>query len=580
MEYPLPERIGAPELLVGRKQEFAKIEKWIRWIHKRGSRSVALLARKKSGKTAIVQRMFNRLWSDNGQIIPFYYEIKGKKIWLPDFATDYFRHFASQYISFLEREPQWVYQPLALAEIRDYGVQHQIDLLISDVDGLQNNREWGLYGQMWSIAYAAPHSYAAALDRRWVVMLDEFQNIAEYVCTDQALTIKDETMAGSYHEHSESKIAPMFVTGSYVGWLVNVVSKYLEAGRLNFWELSPYLESEDGLEAVYRYASFFEEPITNPTAVLINQLCQSDPFFIYCVICSQALDKDLTTGEGVTQTVHYELTQRKTGFARTWAEYIDVSLDRINDLYARQILLFLTKHSDQEWTHREIQSKLNLNLDLKQLLRKLLALVQTDLIEEGTSDVHFRGLRDGTLYLILRNRFQEEVKGFEPELRDDFRQQYQALKKQNRVLQGKLNQLSGKIAEDLLATELRSRKRVYLKDFFEGTEETTEWNLSEVRTRHIIQRSDNKHLEIDVWAKTDDHHLLCVEVKKTQNATDFKTVEDFLEKMKWIQTQSLETKVVAAFLSLGGFTEDAKKLCQENHIGMATRLFFIDHFFE
>jgi len=87
-------------------------------------------------------------------------------------------------------------------------------------------------------------------------------------------------LADSYHSLAESKIAPMLVTGSYAGWLLKVISQYLEAGRLKQTRFSPYLTEDEGLEAVYKYASFYEEAITNDTAMQINELCMTDPFFI------------------------------------------------------------------------------------------------------------------------------------------------------------------------------------------------------------------------------------------------------------------------------------------------------------
>ena len=55
----------------------------------------------------------------------------------------------------------------------------------------------------------------------------------------------------------------MLVTGSYIGWLLSIIDKYLEAGRLSRITFSPYLTSEAGLQAVYKYAEVYEEPITN-----------------------------------------------------------------------------------------------------------------------------------------------------------------------------------------------------------------------------------------------------------------------------------------------------------------------------
>ena len=79
----------------------------------------------------------------------------------------------------------------------------------------------------------------------------------------------------------------MLVTGSYVGWLMAIINEYLEAGRLSHIFFAPYLTQEAGLEAVYRYAEVYAEPITNETALQINELCMADPFFISCVLQSQ-----------------------------------------------------------------------------------------------------------------------------------------------------------------------------------------------------------------------------------------------------------------------------------------------------
>ncbi|MCP4216265.1 MAG: hypothetical protein GY765_16575, partial [bacterium] len=198
--------------------------------------------RRKSGKTAIVQRIFNRLWDENGAIIPFYYTIPEKKMWYPYFAIDFYRTFASQYISFLERNEMPVRTPLKLEEIREYGAKNAINLLVSDVDEIRHYQSEGGHDLVWKTAYTAPERFAAVFDRRILVMIDEFQNISQYVYRDESCnTAPDETLAGSFHDVVESKIAPMLVTGSYVGWLIMVIDNYLEAGRLKRYFMDPYL---------------------------------------------------------------------------------------------------------------------------------------------------------------------------------------------------------------------------------------------------------------------------------------------------------------------------------------------------
>jgi hypothetical protein len=333
MQYPLQEKIGNPDLFVGREKEFRNFGKWLANIPKKLSKSRVILARRKSGKTAFVQRIFNQLWSENGAVIPFYFDIAERKIWYPDLAVRYYRAFASQYISFLERDETLIEKPLSLKKIREYGVTKSIQSFVDDVDFLlKENRPGGMHTSMWDTACEAPHRFANVYDQRFLVILDEFQNIAQYVYRDEACqNALDETMPGSFHSLSESKIAPMLVTGSYVGWLLEISGKYLEAGRLSEWYISPYLTEEEGLQAVYRYAEVYDEPITNDTAILINQLCMSDPFFISCVIQSKYADRDLTTEEGVVNTVNYEITDRRSEMSRTWGEYIQLTLQKIND---------------------------------------------------------------------------------------------------------------------------------------------------------------------------------------------------------------------------------------------------------
>lgn len=112
--YPMPESIGNPELLVGREKEFTTFNRWIERIPDRLSKSRAILARRKSGKTAFLQRLYNRLWSAGGMVIPFYIDMGERRIWLPSLALTYYRTFVSQFISFLERDEKMVSIPLTL----------------------------------------------------------------------------------------------------------------------------------------------------------------------------------------------------------------------------------------------------------------------------------------------------------------------------------------------------------------------------------------------------------------------------------------------------------------------------------
>ena len=255
MQYPLEEKIGVPELLVKRKREEANFGKWLSWIPKKLAKSRVILARRKSGKTAFVQRIFNQLWNENGTVIPFYFDVADVKTSLFELSVKYYCAFASQYISFLERDASLVDYPLSLQEIGEYGQAKSNTNLTRDVTVLLDYQKHRNYGLMWDTAYSAPNRYASNTELRFLVILDEFQNLSAYIYRNEECKGEpDDSIPGSYHNFSESKVAPILVTGSYVSWLIKIAAKYLQASRLAEWYMDPYLTPEEGLEAVYRYA--------------------------------------------------------------------------------------------------------------------------------------------------------------------------------------------------------------------------------------------------------------------------------------------------------------------------------------
>ncbi|KPA17806.1 ATPase domain protein, prokaryote domain protein, partial [Candidatus Magnetomorum sp. HK-1] len=285
MQYPLTETIGNPDLFVGRHEEFERINEWLEFIPKRLSMSTVILARRKSGKTAILERVFNQVWSNNDLgIIPFYLSMSDKDIWIQEFALNYYQTFASHYISFFSRDAHIVNDLLTFDEIKKYAVANHIKILVKDLNLLEKHEKKGSSGAMWQLACSAPHRFASVYDQRILVIIDEFQYLSNHIFHDPGCTNLDKSMPGSFHRLVESKIAPMLVSGSYVSWIIKIMAEYLEAGRLDKFFISPYLTKDEGLRAVYKYTDHYNKPITNQTAEQINKLCMADPFFIYCVI--------------------------------------------------------------------------------------------------------------------------------------------------------------------------------------------------------------------------------------------------------------------------------------------------------
>ena len=78
MRIYLKEKIGKPELFSGRKKELVLFQNWIEGIPREISRSYAILSRRKTGKTALMQRLYNVTYEQNNGVIPSFVDLDGK----------------------------------------------------------------------------------------------------------------------------------------------------------------------------------------------------------------------------------------------------------------------------------------------------------------------------------------------------------------------------------------------------------------------------------------------------------------------------------------------------------------------
>ncbi|MCP4109589.1 MAG: hypothetical protein GY749_29390, partial [Desulfobacteraceae bacterium] len=183
--------------------------KWTEKIPREMSKSRALLGRRKSGKTAIMQRLFNILWNRNGKVIPFYFEVLDQDQWLLDFCDKYYRTFITQYFSFLTRTPldkensprDWN----DLEEMcRRIGNSDVLKDLLKFQEYIENER---IHDSM-TAAFGAPARYTGYDDVFFVVMIDEIQYMTKYIFRDKECKLVFRNLPGGFHGLVELKIAP------------------------------------------------------------------------------------------------------------------------------------------------------------------------------------------------------------------------------------------------------------------------------------------------------------------------------------------------------------------------------------
>ncbi|MDQ1352259.1 MAG: hypothetical protein QG657_2565, partial [Acidobacteriota bacterium] len=229
MEYALEERIGNPELFTGRHKELAFFLKWITDIKERKSHSTAILARRKMGKTAIMERLFNITYYKNDGVIPFYYEIKEKKMWIGDFCIDFCLTFVYQYIAFKSRKNEYLkrFEQGNFDRAKQACINEGLDYLVELIEGVEYSIRNDQIDILWNTVREAPKNIAARRNEFIVQMIDEFQFLNAMIYRDKNLDKLQNDMAGGYLSTAESKIAPLLVSGSWVGWLMKELNSML-----------------------------------------------------------------------------------------------------------------------------------------------------------------------------------------------------------------------------------------------------------------------------------------------------------------------------------------------------------------
>jgi len=114
--------------------ELQSLLNWVEMAKKEHARSEAILSIRKTGKTALMHRLYNIIFHQNDGAIPFYYEIKESSQWMLSFSVDFFLTFVYQYIGYKTRNKNYVNTSMksfdnALEIAKKEGIHHIIRIV-------------------------------------------------------------------------------------------------------------------------------------------------------------------------------------------------------------------------------------------------------------------------------------------------------------------------------------------------------------------------------------------------------------------------------------------------------------------
>jgi hypothetical protein len=571
MKMYLKEKIGNPELFTGRNAELNYLLNWTDQIKEELSKSTALLSRRKTGKSCLMQRIYNILFEKNDKVIPFYFEIKETNRWLKDFSKDFFLTFLSQYFAFKTRNISYIRM------FKDFSFA----LKIAQKENFGNVSKWICYiekkyhndtpEEIWNTVIDSPRFIVADSEDKVLQMIDEFQYINRYIFKDQDCEKCIHNLAGSYIHTCEYKNAPLLVSGSWVGWLMDDLNKQLP-GRFIKYQMGNLPENES-VETIFKYSKLFKIPVADESAFIMAQLTEGNPFYIDGLFRSKKQPKDFTTRKGILEILEYETLSLDGSINATWMEYLEASFDKINHIHAKKIVLFLSKNRHRKVSRSEIKKELGIDIPDDELEKKLKALYRSDIIEEHYG--HYMGVQDNIFDKVLRRSYEKDIDQFFEQVPKEYKEMIDKWEEKYRQTQGKLNLYKGKFLEFMVWNHLENAHqncKLY-NEMFTGLPDNFEFVEFKQILSYTAPPLNPVQFQIDVFARPrQDGYALIGEVKNRKKDSPF-TIDEakkFVKKAESLQRIEGIKKSILFVVSIGGFKENALDYFKDNQIAWSS----------
>jgi hypothetical protein len=171
------------------------------------------------------------------------------------------------------------------------------------------------------------------------------------------------------------------------------------------------------------------------------QVSEGNPFYISALFQSHDFVKNFTTQNGLLKTLEFETLNDQGTIKGVWMEYLGKVFYKVNQENAKNIVLYLSQHREQEVSRKDLMNVLGLHMPETALEQKLHALIKSDIIEQGRSNFYYRGVQDNIFDKVFRGMYADDIQAFDPqEITNEYKALYEQAKHDYRKLLGKYSQ--------------------------------------------------------------------------------------------------------------------------------------------
>jgi len=248
--------------------------------------------------------------------------------------------------------------------------------------------------------------------------------------------------------------------------------------------------------------------------------------------------------------------------------------DKINDVNAKQMVIFLSKNRDRRVGHSEIREKLGLEMTDPELEKKLKALYRSDIIEEDSG--LYKGVGDNIFDKVFRRSYSDDISKFITyEAPKEYKELIDKWEEKYKQIQGKLNYYKGKFLEFMVWNHLENahKNQELYNAMLSGLPDGFVFEKFKKILSYTAPPLNPIQFQIDVFARPEQNGCALIgEVKNRKQESPF-TIDEakaFVQKSEeFVRIEGVE-KSILFVVSIGGFRKNALEYLKENRIAWSS----------
>jgi predicted transcriptional regulator len=529
--FPIEECMEYDEF-TDRVELLRELESWIKNVRYKRSGSTSIISPRRLGKTVLLERLVNTVFfKSEYKVAPIFFSMGIEKVTLRAFIMQYIETFFRQYIAYCLQEPE-LYKASSISmkklmeiETDNNDVKNAQKHLCNFISFFETNH-YDSDINYWKHVVRLPELVASSSDTYAAIIIDEFQEM-KFMAYDMSNSLFHEfktkgqltddgasDLTGSYRRLSQSRVAPMLVSGSAVTMIFKTVMGGPLGGRFGFTYVKP-LSIPDGVTLLFHLIRIYRSDLSIQPEMAFYTSSQvgGHPYYLYCLVQSK-FEQKFDSREVIDELIHYETTEGKIfGFWQTHFQSNRQYINEDNDQeLGKKIIYYFIRYNNQSVGIEAIADKLNVSK--KSVEEKIEKLYLADLVWRTKG--RFYAFNDICLMRYIKFVYEQDLKDID---------------KIDLSLQSKYNVLKGRFLENVVQVTMMKFNHEEIHGEWVGKKGMIELPLFDVVDTRQVKASTTKSYQIDVFARRQKITWLCEckytrtkmgmnQVKKLERAAD------------------------------------------------------------